>query len=127
LISSSLLACLAQRLVRHICPDCRTDFYPPKNVLKELGLDESKQIRFSRGKGCSSCYDSGFKGRLGIYELLMMQEELQNLILENPSIDALQNYLKSTGTRNLKEYGYEKVMAGLTTIEEVQRVATVES
>lgn len=126
LISSSLLACMAQRLVRHICPDCRTDFYPPKNVLKELGLDENKQIRFSRGKGCSSCYDSGFKGRLGIYELLLMREELQNLILENPSIDALQKYLKSTGTRNLKEYGYEKVMAGLTTIEEVQRVATVE-
>jgi type IV pilus assembly protein PilB len=126
LISSSLLACMAQRLVRHICPDCRTDFYPPKNVLKELGLDENKQIRFSRGKGCSSCYDSGFKGRLGIYELLLMQEELQNLILENPSIDALQKHLKSTGTRNLKEYGYEKVMAGLTTIEEVQRVATVE-
>jgi len=126
LISSSLLACLAQRLVRHICPDCRTAFYPPKKVLKELGLDENKQIRFSRGKGCSSCYDSGFRGRLGIYELLQMDDELQALIIENPSIDALQKHLKAGGTRTLKEYGYNKVLEGLTTIEEVQRVTTVE-
>jgi type IV pilus assembly protein PilB len=126
LISSSLLACMAQRLVRKICPECSAAFYPPKNVISELGLDETKQIRFYRGKGCKSCYDSGFKGRLGVYELLTMDEGLQRLVLENPSVDALKNYLKEAGIRTLKDYGYTKVLEGLTTIEEVQRVSTVE-
>ncbi|MGD8995953.1 MAG: ATPase, T2SS/T4P/T4SS family, partial [Syntrophobacterales bacterium] len=69
LISSSLLASLAQRLVRTICPECATDYFPPKEVLQELGCDGDKQMRLSRGKGCSECYDSGFKGRTGVYEL----------------------------------------------------------
>lgn len=126
LISSSLLACMAQRLVRKICPECSTAFYPPKNVIRELGLDETQQIRFYRGKGCKSCYDSGFKGRIGVYELLTMDDGLQRLVLENPSVDALKDYLKDAGIRTLKDYGYTKVLDGLTTIEEVQRVSTVE-
>ena len=69
LISSSLLASLAQRLVRTICSECKSQYYPPKDILKELGCDESKKLRLAKGKGCSSCYDSGFKGRTGIYEL----------------------------------------------------------
>ncbi|MFH0844666.1 MAG: ATPase, T2SS/T4P/T4SS family, partial [Pseudomonadota bacterium] len=65
LISSSLLATLAQRLVRTICPSCKSQYYAPRGVLKELGLDEDKKVRLFRGKGCSDCYDSGFKGRIG--------------------------------------------------------------
>ena len=126
LISSSLLACMAQRLVREICEDCRISFYPPKGVLQELGLDENEQVRLSRGRGCASCYDSGFKGRFGIYELMLMGDQLQSLILESPSVDRLQSHLKAAGTRTLKEYGYQKVLEGLTTIEEVRRVATVD-
>ena len=126
LISSSLLACMAQRLVRKICPECSTAFYPPKNVIRELGLDDTKQIRFYRGKGCTSCYDSGFKGRLGVYELLTMNDGLQRLVLENPSVDALKDYLKEAGIRTLRDYGYAKVLEGHTTIEEVQRVSSVE-
>ncbi len=126
LISSSLVAAMSQRLVRTICPECKTSYFPPKNVLKELGLDANKQIRFSRGKGCSACYDSGFKGRFGVYEILEMDEGLQGLIVQNPSVDDIQNYLKSTGHQNLRDYGYKKVIDGLTTIEEVQRVTTVQ-
>jgi len=126
LISSSLLACMAQRLVRRICPECSTPFYPPKSVISELGLDETKQIRFYRGKGCKPCYDSGFKGRVGIYELLEIDEGFQRLILENPSIDSLKDQLSKNGTRTLRDYGYTKVLEGLTTIEEVQRASTVE-
>ena len=126
LISSSLLASLAQRLVRTICPDCKTDYYAPKAVLTELGLDENQKVRFSRGKGCSSCYDSGFKGRAAIYEILQVDAGLQGLILQNPTNDALQHYLKKGGHTSLRENGYAKVLEGTTTLEEVQRVTSVE-
>ncbi|MBL7181179.1 MAG: Flp pilus assembly complex ATPase component TadA [Desulfobacterales bacterium] len=127
LISSALLASMAQRLVRTICPQCKTNFYPSKEVLKELRLDETKQVRLAKGKGCADCFDSGFKGRIGIYELLQMDDGLQNLILSNPTIDVLQKHMKEKGHRTLREYGYEKVAEGLTTIEEVQRVTSVEA
>ena len=126
LMSSSLLACLAQRLVRTICPECATDYYPPKGVLKELGIDEDKNMQLSKGKGCSLCYDSGFKGRTGIHELMKMDEGLQSLILENPTLDTLQRYLGEKGQKRLKGLGYEKVLKGVTTIEEVRRVTSVE-
>ena len=127
LISSSLLASLAQRLVRTICPECKTSYYAPKGVLKELGLDQNKQARFSKGKGCAACYDSGFKGRAGLYELLEMDDGLKTLVLDNPTINALQGYLKKNGHQTLRDYGYGKVLEGLTTIEEVQRVTTLEA
>lgn len=126
LISSSLLASLAQRLVRTTCPSCKTQYYAPKGVLKELGLDEEKKIRLFRGKGCADCYDSGFKGRIGLYELLVMDEGLQSVILTNPTIDMIRNYLKQKGHRVLKELGYQKVLDGVTTMEEVTRATFVE-
>jgi len=126
LVSSALVASMAQRLVRTICPECKTSYYPPKSVLKELGLDETKQIRFSRGKGCSECYDSGFKGRIGIYELLEIDDGLRSLILDNPTSDALQGHLKKKGLKTLRTFGYKKVVDGLTTLEEIKRVTSVE-
>ena len=126
LISSSLLASLAQRLVRTICPECKTDYFPPKEVLQELGCNGDKQIRLSRGKGCSDCYDSGFKGRTGIYELFEMDVGLQSLILTNPTIDTLQEYLKKNGHGTLNSLGYKKVLERMTIIEEVKRVTSFE-
>lgn len=127
LLSSSLLACLAQRLVRTICPECRTDYYPPKSVLKELGVDEKKQLRLSKGNGCSTCYDSGFKGRTSIYELMVTDRELQSLILENPSVDAIERHNMKNNNKTLKRAGYEKVLQDITTMEEIQRVTTMEA
>ena len=127
LISSSLLACLAQRLVRTICPACKTAYYAPKSVLKELAIDEDEKKQLFKGKGCSECYDSGFKGRLGLYELLELDEGLQSLILQNPTSDALKGYLQETGHRTLKDLGYEKVLEGVTTIEEVARATFVDT
>ena len=125
LISSSLLASLAQRLVRTTCPECKMDYFPPKEVLQELGCEEGKQIRLSRGKGCSDCYDSGFKGRTGIYEILEMDTELQSLILTNPTIDILQEYLRKNGHGTLNSLGYKKVLERITILEEVKRVTSV--
>lgn len=127
LISSSLLACLAQRLVRTVCPECKTQYYAPKSVLKELGVDENEKMRLFKGKGCSACYDSGFKGRIGLYELLELDEGLQALILTNPSSDGLKKYLKESGYKTLKDLGYKKVLEGVTTIEEVTRATFVET
>ena len=125
LISSSLIASVAQRLVRTICPECMTSYYPPKEVLGELGVDGDKKIRLSKGKGCPECYDSGFKGRIGICELLEMKEDLQSMILKNPSIEALNKHLREKGHRTLKDQGYDKVLKGVTTIEEVKRVSSI--
>ena len=127
LISSSLLASLGQRLVRMICPDCRTVYYAPKGVLAALDLDDDKKIQLSKGKGCSACYDSGFKGRMGLYELLGFDEGLKSLVLNNPTIDILQKYLKEKGHRTLKALGCEKVLEGVTTIEEATRVTSIET
>lgn len=126
LISSSLVACLAQRLVRTICPDCGTNFYPPKELLSVLGVEEDSSMQLSKGKGCPSCYDSGFKGRIGIFELLEIEPDLQALILKNPSIDALHNHLSEKGHATLKQSGYKKVLDGATTVEEVQRVSSID-
>jgi type IV pilus assembly protein PilB len=127
LISASLLAVLAQRLVRTICPECRTTHYAAKTVLQELGLDPDKQVRLTRGKGCSACYDSGFRGRSGIHELLEMNEKLRSIILNDPTIDALQRHLKENQFEGLKALGFEKVLQGLTTIEEARRVISTSS
>ena len=126
LISSSLMACVAQRLVRTICPACVNNFYPPKEILKELGVSEDKNIRLTKGKGCPECYDSGFKGRIGLYELLQMDEGLQALILKNPTIEVLRRHLNEKGHKTLKIMGYNKVLEGVTTIEEVKRVSSID-
>jgi type IV pilus assembly protein PilB len=127
LISASLLAVLAQRLLRTICPECRTTHYAAKTVLQELGLDPDKKIRLARGKGCSACYDSGFRGRSGIHELLQMDDELRAIILNDPSIEALQRHLRKNKFEDLKALGFEKVLQGLTTIEEARRVISMSS
>ncbi|MEJ2167173.1 MAG: ATPase, T2SS/T4P/T4SS family [Desulfobacterales bacterium] len=127
LISASLLAVLAQRLLRTICPECRTTHYAAKAVLQELGLEPDKKIRLARGKGCSACYDSGFKGRTGIHELLVMDEKLRSIILNDPTVDALRGHLRENKFEGLKALGFEKVLQGLTTIEEARRVISTSS
>lgn len=125
LLSSSLLACQAQRLVRTICSECKTGYYPTQEVLRKLGIDDEKFTLY-KGKGCSACYNSGFKGRVGIYEFLEINKGLQSLILDNPAIDIMRNYLKTKKHRRLKDLGDEKVRQGVTTIEEVRRVTSAE-
>ncbi len=126
LISSSLLASMAQRLVRKICPECKTSYSPSQAVLAELGVNGGEKLQLSRGRGCSECYDSGFKGRTGIYELMEMSDSLRTLVLNNPTVDTIQEHLRSNGRVTMKDFGYDKVREGETTLEEIQRVTTVE-
>ena len=126
LLSSSLIACMSQRLVRTICPECKTSYYPPASVLKELGVAEDKRLRLYRGKGCSACYDSGYKGRTSIHELLAVDQGLRALILQNPTIAAIKKHCAESGYTNLEQAGYQRVLQNLTTIEEVHRAVSLE-
>jgi len=125
LISSSLTAVLAQRLIRKVCPECRTLYYPHKNILASLGWEEEKNLQLAKGEGCPACYDSGYKGRIGIYELLEIDADYQRLILENAGINQFRELMVKKGERTLKDEGLKKVKEGISTIEEVNRAVLI--
>lgn len=121
LITSTLSASLAQRLVRTICPDCKASYKPSAKALSQVGLtaNAAKGKSFYRGKGCNSCKNSGYKGRIGIFELLILDDNLRSLILQKKSAQALREAATKTGMRSLREDGLDKICQGITTIEEV--------
>ncbi|MDP8230503.1 MAG: ATPase, T2SS/T4P/T4SS family [Candidatus Gorgyraea atricola] len=124
LAASSVECFAAQRLVRLICPKCKIEKRPDKKVLKEFGIKEkniSKVIIFE-GKGCESCKFTGYRGRTGIYEFLLMHEEIRELVLHRSSADQIKKKALELGMHTLRMDGWEKVKKGLTTIDEVIRV-----
>ncbi len=128
LISTSLKAVLAQRLVRKICPECREPYQPEKNEMARLGLttDDLKQGTLFRGKGCPQCLNTGYKGRQGIYELLVVDETIAQMIDRRAQAAEIRQKAKSRGMYSLLEDGKRKVLAGITTSDEVLRVALSE-
>ncbi len=127
LISSSLIGVLAQRLVRTICPDCKTSYQADRNLLSELNDEVSKSkepLTLYRGKGCKNCKQSGYRGRTGIFELLPINEKIKQLISEKASTQSIRETAKKmVGMVSLREDGLRKVLRGITTLEEVDRVA----
>ncbi len=121
LIASSLSGVLAQRLVRRICPHCRSETEYPKSALAELGLSP-EEGPFYKGEGCPSCFNTGFLGRLGVFELLTVSEPVRRLILERASSGEIAARAKELGLTTLLRDGAAKVGAGLTTPEEILRV-----
>ncbi len=115
LISSTVVAILAQRLVRVICPHCKVEADPVRTP-------EGKMVRSFRGAGCDRCFNSGFTGRVGIFELMELNDELRNLILGKADAVQLTAAARRNGMRNLREDGWMKVPLGLTTSQEVMRV-----
>jgi len=126
LLASSLVGVVAQRLVRTLCPDCATQYRPSRAEIETLGIEAEKGLRLKRGRGCESCFDSGYRGRVGIYEPLVIDQELQGLILQNPTIDEIRNYQKKVGQPTLRADGVRKVIEGATTLDEVSRVVFME-
>ena len=119
LISSVLLASFAQRLVRTICPYCKENYQPPKEALKAVGLDGAGDANFQRGKGCNQCMNTGYKGRTGIFEVLINDEMIQHMILERrPAQEITWEAKKSGRLRTLQEDAASKVLLGITTLEE---------
>ena len=122
LISSSLTGVVAQRLVRTICDDCKTSYKPPAKALKQLGMEETQDVTFYKGEGCKKCHNSGYKGRIGLIELLHLNEALRELIVAKASADAIKKTAIEAGMKTMREDGFKKVLNGVTTIEEVLRV-----
>jgi type IV pilus assembly protein PilB len=125
LLSSALIGVVAQRLVRTVCPACRTESVAPPNIVKRFGWEGRGKIRLARGRGCEQCYDSGYKGRMGIHEAIETDTDLQSLIMSSPGRDDLTAFLKNRGVVSLFDDGMERVVEGLTTIEEVSRSISV--
>jgi type IV pilus assembly protein PilB len=125
LISAALNAILAQRLVRTICETCKEPLEElsdkHRRILEQAGLEVPDVLY--QGKGCERCRNSGFKGRTGIHELLVINEEMRNVIIGNPNLQELKRAARDAGMRTLREDGLAKVVGGKTTIEEVLRVA----
>lgn len=121
MISSAVAGIFGQRLIRTICPECKSSYYPSKEMLKQLDLEVDKNIKLAKGKGCQTCYDSGFKGRIGIYELVEVDQDLQRLILQNPSGEQLKKFVVQKNIRTILREGIDKVIEGVTTYEEVNR------
>jgi len=123
LVSSSLEALIAQRLVRTICRSCKEHYQPEIEFLREVNFpDLEKPTKFYRGRGCEDCRFTGYKGRTGIYEILVMAENLRPLIIERTSSTTLKQAACTNGMKTLREDGWAKVRAGVTTVEEVARV-----
>ena len=124
LVFSSLLGVLAQRLVRKVCEKCREQYVPSDEVLKDLGVEETidASIKFSRGKGCRFCNQSGYRGRVAIYELLTNSPAVQELVLKKSSANEIREIARKEGMTLLREAAIEKLLSGVTTVEEVARV-----
>jgi type IV pilus assembly protein PilB len=125
LVASSVIAVLAQRLVRVNCNRCSVKFMPSDEVLEEAGIsrEDAKNASFMHGKGCNYCQKKGYKGRLGIYELMMVTPRVRELIFENAATQDIRKLAMGEGMHTLYNDGLEKVMAGVTTLEEVYRIA----
>ena len=127
LVSSSVVAIVAQRLVRKICQECRTVYQPTEEECQKLGLRRSPQTTFYRGAGCSQCLKTGFRGRSGIYEILLLNDDLRNMILAKVDSSQIKAKAVSNGMVTLREDGAQRVLAGQTTTEEVLRVTQEEN
>jgi type IV pilus assembly protein PilB len=123
LITATVEAILAQRLVRRICTGCKEEIIPGPDVLADLELtsEEVTGKKFYRGKGCEKCNRTGYKGRLGLYELLIMTDSLREMIMRNASTEDLRNEARKHGMITLRDSGMEGIFAGLTTADEVIR------
>ena len=127
LVGSAINGVVAQRLVRVLCPDCKAPYEPDEKTKLLLGLLPSADITLYSAVGCSNCNRSGFKGRLCINEVMVMTDQLRKLTMTKASASELREAAIAAGMRTMAQDGMEKVLAGMTTIEEVQRKVIVES
>jgi type IV pilus assembly protein PilB len=125
MVASSVIAVLAQRLVRTICPRCKTKYKPPESVIADSMLPPEmiQQAEFSRGKGCTYCGRTGYRGRIGIYELMMVNSKLRELMFKGTTTAMVRKEAINNGMSTLYADGMLKVIRGITTFDEVNRVA----
>ncbi|MGB7161156.1 MAG: ATPase, T2SS/T4P/T4SS family [Tepidisphaeraceae bacterium] len=122
LISSALNACLAQRLVRKVCQHCKEDYVPSDEMKEFLTLQGFASDRTFKGKGCDRCRKTGYTGRLGIYEMLVMDDSMRDMVTSNPDVTHLRKLCRERGLVTLRADGFGKVLKGMTTVDEILRV-----
>ncbi len=123
LIAATVEGVLAQRLVRKICPECRERYRPEPGAVALLAAHPVGAIHLERGRGCAACRNTGYRGRTGIFELLVVTEEVKHAILEPAPVSDLRDLAREQGMVTLRQDGWRKVQAGITTVEEVLRVS----
>lgn len=129
LLASTMNAIVGQRIVRKICSHCKESYAPPQQLVEEMKVilgklfTQTGEIKLYKGKGCSECGDSGYTGRMGIFEVMSVTEKIARLILEHPDSATLEKEAVLEGMITMKQDGYLKVLQGVTTMEEVLRVA----
>ncbi len=128
LVSASLRAALAQRLVRAICQNCKEPYQPTSSELSVLGITEEQAsgASFMKGSGCPKCGDKGYRGRKGVFEIFVVNQEIEEMIYNNVSIVELRRKAREMGMRSMRSDGFRKVLAGITTLDEVLMVTTEE-
>jgi type II secretion system protein E len=119
LVASAVQACMAQRLVRVLCPHCKERIEPDEEMKKKLRIKEGEEVNVCQPKGCNECGFTGFFGRIGIFEIFIMNDELRELTLKRVSASELRKVAEKSGMRSMFEDGILKVKMGLTTIDEV--------
>ncbi len=128
LITATIEGVMAQRLVRKICNFCRTPFTPSPEVAMELAMtpEEAVSKPFFYGKGCEKCNNTGYKGRMGLYELLIMNDTLREMIVSETSLDEFRGACRKFGMRTLRESGLKAIHEGLTSVEDVIRETVID-
>jgi general secretion pathway protein E len=125
LVSSSVIAVMAQRLVRRVCSACQEPYHPSREETEELGISPQRlagHIIYKPGSGCNQCKRTGYRGRTGIHELLVVDDEIRGLIMKNADAASIRRAATAKGMNTLREDGADKVLDGITTIQEVLRV-----
>ncbi len=122
LVASVLSGVLAQRLVRRICPACRAPDHPDPADLLGIGVTDATGVDLYRGKGCDECLGTGYRGRTGIYELFRLTDDARSLILGKAPTAEIRRHAIERGMVTLREDGWAKACAGITTVEEILRV-----
>jgi len=126
LVSASVIAILAQRLVRTICPNCKEKYTPTKEELEDIGLSGETKIDFYKGKGCDKCMGTGYKGRISIFELMIPDEDIRNMVIAKSPLGEIRKKALALGMIAMQDDGINKIKDGITTVEEVLRVTQEE-
>jgi len=127
LITASLVAVISQRLVRKICPECREEYTPGEDIIKELSLRDYdlRDKHFYIGRGCNNCNKTGYKSRMSILEITSLNEEICSHIIKQSSTETIKEAARNNGMNTLLESGLNAVYNGLTTLEEVARETSI--
>jgi type IV pilus assembly protein PilB len=127
LTASAVDCVIAQRLVRKLCDSCREPYKPTRDIMRQMGfgshaVESSEEITLFRALGCPRCSNTGYKGRMGIYEIMLVTEAIERLIIERKKADAIGLVARAEGMMALRQDGLERVLQGMTSIEEISRV-----